>query len=541
MVKKIFIVLCLLCIILPTNAYFWSASSTDLYRNIDSGLYNLEDKMLWYELNWWDSKTGIIKEINKLAQYNDIQVCLDESINISKEKFIEITQWEKLEDLSKYLSKECYDDKNKTYPNNVLKNYIYLFQKYLSDSRFLVEQKTKKINSISSIWLFSDWISENSWFDLITDIEEIDKIIFSENTEYRPSWENEDIWDFMDFLDNYNNSDLLDDYEEENDDTDNIDVDDSSDDNLTNDSLSYYQNDLSNSSSNYVCSNNLKNSWLNTKSLLNVLNILNKKSTNSPKSTQENLSQIEDYEDWTEKYHWYYDVDDPSWDYSEVTDNSEWPCEDFFCINIEFIMYNHWLFWWSEESMSIESIIKRSNQHLSKFVSSSLIPAKMSTNLFELWLQHLDLTEIFHMWVQISKKPIPLLNIKSEDEDDETQFSSKHILERYYKENWLDYNKRNSIVLFESINQDKQNSNNAIWLPNETVIKNFKEYNLYKVENNNSNILNKIIEKSTSYWITQNFEEQFIELWKFSVSINDYVENLHSIITKMEKIPIDSQ
>lgn len=43
---------------------------------------------------------------------------------------------------------------------------------------------------IANVWIFSDWDIENSWFDLINDIEEIDSIIFASKEEYEWSYDN---------------------------------------------------------------------------------------------------------------------------------------------------------------------------------------------------------------------------------------------------------------------------------------------------------------------------------------------------------------
>lgn len=545
MKKSISLIICFFSIFSTTNALFWSSNSTDLYKNIDSGLYDLENKMLGFELKWWEKKTWILKEINRLAWRNELPECLDEWNEISTSNFIKITEEENVSELTQYFSESCYNIKDEKYLLDITTSYMYLFKKYLKENKNIANEKTKKINNVSSIWLYGDWIIENSWFDLITDIEDIDKIIFSEVTEYE--WgENEDITDFLNSLveswynENISPNDYYyDDGYFEDDSTENISINNNSVENNNNYTVNNNITKTKNNS-NYICSNNEEDSWLNAQSIISLLKSLKGeqndnnsninswtwKETDFPKNNGGYLDDIE--------------TENPESDYSKVTDNSEWPCETFFCIDIEFIMYTHNLFWWWEESMSIEYLIKRSNEHLSKFAWTSLIPAKMSTNQFELWLENLDLPSIFHLWIQISTKPIPILNIERWWKDDQTELASKNLFEKYYKENWLDYKKRNSLVLFESVEQDKQNINNSIWLPNERIIYNSDEYSTYKYENNSSYVLNKIIEKNASYWITQNFETQFTELNKFTTWINYYIENLHSIISEMEKIPIDS-
>ena len=49
------------------------------------------------------------------------------------------------------------------------------------------KEKAKKINTISRIWIYSDGNIENSPFDLIKDLQDIDQIIFSSKINYE--WE----------------------------------------------------------------------------------------------------------------------------------------------------------------------------------------------------------------------------------------------------------------------------------------------------------------------------------------------------------------
>lgn len=508
--------------------------------------------MLGFELNWWEKNTWILEGINQLAEYNELPRCLDESKNLSVWMFIQITEEENIAELSKYFSESCYDSENQRYLTDISSYYIALFKEYLNENKNIADKKINKITKVSSIWLYSDWILENSGFDLITDIEDIDKIIFADVSEYE--WErNEDLEEFIDDLvdwvdfwypDYYNSDEFFSENDYSNNNYPKIDyLKDSYP-----EKISFSDNNSPNNykiNSNYVCLDNEENSWLNSENILSLLNNIEKDlnlgENNYPDTNQtwsKDWNPLNWSKTWKQAWEWV-DFDQIESDYEKITDNSQWPCSNFFCIDIEMIMYDHKLFW-SGEDITIEYLIKRSNEHLSKFASTSLIPAKMTTNQFELWLQNLDLPSIFHLWFQISKKPIPILNIEEESYEDNTEYSSKNLLEKYYKENWLNYQRRNSIVLLENIEQDKQNINNSIWLSVNKVIKNYNEYIEYKSVNNNSSILNKIIEKKATYWITQNFEEQYNELEKFTLWINDYIENLRSIIKWLEKIPIDS-
>lgn len=550
MKKSIIFIICFFSIFSRTNAFFWEPSSLDLYKNIDEWIYELEEKMLWFELNWWERNTWILKEINTLAIYNELPECLDESKEISIWEFKKITTEENIYELTKYFSESCYSAQDEKYSSEMTNAYMLLFKKYLIESIIIAENKTNKIHQISNIWLYSDGSVENSWFDLIKDIEDIDNIIFSKVTEYE--WEkNENLDGFIDMMSEYVDEDTwnnkkklfpVNNYSYIN--------NPFSDTNTTynpigNDTLTYDSPIILNTTSNYICLDNKEKSWLNDESITNLFDnieepIIPNINSDLRKNNSDNIWNLDSdnpfWVDFVGLNSIWFEIETPESDYVKVIDNSDWPCDDFYCISIDFITYNSSIFWL--ENMTIEYLIKRSNNHLSKFASTSLIPAKMSSNQFELWLESLDLPNIFHLGIQILKKPIPILNIEKQWQRDQTEFASKNLLEKYYKANWLDYKRRNSLVMLESTEQDKQNINNSVWLTIDWIISNSSGYYKYKADNNSSKTLNKIIEKKVSYWITENFEEQFTELDKFTSWIKDYTENLKTIIGKLEEIPI---
>jgi len=78
---------------------------------------------------------------------------------------------------------------------------------------------------------------------------------------------------------------------------------------------------------------------------------------------------------------------------------------------------------------SIQSIVEKSNEHLKKFVNTSLIQSKMTTNNFELPLRDLKLSEIFSFGMVITKKTPPILNLEKNEEKsaDENPLSAKNI------------------------------------------------------------------------------------------------------------------
>jgi len=549
MKKILLLIIALLSITSTSNASFWSISSLDLYKNIDQWIDSLQDKMTTFELEWWQEQKWILVEINKLAVINESIACLDESKEISVEEFKKIVNEENISELMKYINDECaikyfvdlwlgYDDlKDGNYKIATLIKYIELFKLYKANAEAKSEIKTEQIYKISQVWLYADWNIENSWFDLITDIEEIDKIIFADVIDYE--WEQIDSVDEVlnDFFEPLNNkineltepSPLIDNENPE----DNTPID-----YIPTNKVNDWEN-IINTDNSYVCPNDLNNSWLSNQALNWLLNnIENNINWNWELNTNQNnnivlswSNNINNTDDWL--------YQNPNWAYEKVTDNSEWPCETFFCITIDFTTYEHSLFWWWE-NITIEYLLNRSNKHLSKAAATSLIPAKMWTNEFELWLKDLNLPDVFHLSFQISTKPIPILNIEKQWKEDETELSAKSLLEEYYKINWLDYKKRNNLDALEKLEQDKQNINNASWLSIDELLKKQKENDsIVRERQKKADIIRKTIDSKVSYWVMSTFEEQFTELDKFTLSINDYILNLNSLIKQLRKIPIE--
>lgn len=546
MKKLLILIISLLSITSVSNASFWDASSLDLYKNIDSWINNLQGKMMDFELKWWQKSKWILNGINKIAKNTDVKICLDESKNITIDKFNKIVNDNSginTSEIIKLFNEDCSKDKKTT--AKLANTYSDLFKIYYQTALSKSNEDSDQIYKLSQIWIYSDWNLEDSWFDLINDIQEIDKIIFADVVDYQ----GEEVDSIDNTLNNFFKplnkkidkltapSALISTKDKEN--TKNkkntpIQVSPI----ITNNN----PDNTIKTNNTYICANNLDTSWLSNNALKWLLdNIKNNLDWNNMNNnTTWNTVSWNNNSSW-DTVSWNDNSDDNNlnWNYEKVTDNSEWPCENFFCIMIDFTTYEYNLFWWWE-NITIEYLLNRSNKHLAKYAATSLIPAKMWTNEFELWLKDLNLPDIFHLGFQISTKPIPILDIEKQWKKDETEFSAKNMLKQYYKLNWLNYDRRNDLDALARLDANKQNVNNAAWLSIKKVLEKQKENDSIEKERlKKTNTLRKTIEKRVSYWITSTFEEQFTELDKFTVWINNYVLNLKSLINKLDEKPID--
>lgn len=525
-----------------SNADFWSLSSLDLYKNIDAWINWLVIQMTNYELEWWNEKKWILNWINKLAKKNWIEECLDESKKISVDKFNKIISnesWVNTSEIIKLFKPDC---NNGNVSIKLINQYSDLFTLYSDIKTSTAKDKSEKIYKLSQIWIYSDWNEENSWFDLIKDIEEIDKIIFANVIDYE--------WEQIDSIDKTLNAffEPLNKKVDELTTPKNFDTTDKADQTNNIDNTIYSpknqetdKDKIINTTSNYICPPKNKNdNWLSYDALQWLLNNINTYinwwiNNNIWNTDLDNNNQVNNWNNNSDSDK----KNKNNWAYQKVTDNSIWPCDNFFCIMIDFVTYEHSLFWgW--EDITIEYLLNRSNKHLSKFAATSLIPAKMWTNNFELWLKDLNLPDIFHLSFQVSTKPIPILNIEKQWKTDNSEFWVKNMLEQYYEAYWLDYKRRNNLDAFVKFEADKQWTNNSVWLAYKNFLNKQKENDNIANENKKRLLtLQKAIESKVSYWTIWTFEEQFTELDKFTVWIINYSNTLDWLIKQLNKVPID--
>ena len=200
--KKIIIfIICLISFSSWTKAFLWEDLWSNLYNNIDKWFTEMELKQYEYELSWqWK---WIRENINKILKLEWFWWCIDKELDVSLVE--EITFWW-IKNLHNIISDECKNE-NGSVSISTLNGIQNIIKKSYEISKYKASEKTKQINNISRIWIYSDWSIENSPFDLITDLQNINKIIFTKKIVYK--WEeyssNDDL--FEDLINNDPNSD----------------------------------------------------------------------------------------------------------------------------------------------------------------------------------------------------------------------------------------------------------------------------------------------------------------------------------------------
>lgn len=530
---KIFFILCFFSLNFNTQAFFGESEDYDLYKNLEKNYNSLQSWAYNYELTGKHSsiKDKLNSLINQRSQIDQkwFKDCFEQDLAPSH---IEAIAHGDISILYKKIWDNCKDSSGNIQAQTI--SYIQtIIENYYIESQVEATEKIELIWDISSLGIYADGSLENSSFDLIEDLERINDIIFASKFEY--SWvENDNYKDiFNDILDTkksqvaqeVNDPKILEEL-------------------LTWEKAyssdvwgSYIEEILSHTQNTNACFD--PSSWDHGIDLAFAqwwITLIDDKSLNKElyddlvsqnESNWNTSSGAATTEIW--------------WNYESVNDNSQWPCDSFYCITVNFKTYNHQLLgWW--DNITIEYLIDRSNQHLRRFANASLIPAKMTTNNFELGLTNLDLSELFHMWFQIQTKPVPILKVnKSQDENSpKDKHSTQALLEKYYKAYWLDYQRRNDLDIFTKKQQELSSliqSSNVLY---SEATQRIQELENYKNEKNiEIDLLKKDIWQKYNYTSLNSFQEQLIEIRNFTKSIEDYSHTLNDLIVAMQKIKSD--
>ena len=548
-----------------SHAFLGEEMWLNLYNTIDEWLEQIDEQNFVFELSWADE--SIKKKINLLIEQhyaledkdNPVTDCI--AWDLAPSHVIDIAFWN-LKTLSEKLWDNCKTDEN-TISIKTLDTVQKIIKKHYDDTKKIADEKSIQIQKIWSVGLYTDGILENSSFDLIDDIEKIDAIIFTQEIEYNwqeyeninKIFENKQKEKQEEINNNITDPAVI---SENNWEAIATEIENSINipwDNPSNSELNILpgfniNNSYFWSSSNYVCVDDKSDHWFDTSLIDQIINPELGEDSQDP--------SIGNWNTWGSS--WWNDEDNNNWSgsnngntpwwnskiatnisgwYQKVNDNAMWPCSNFFCITVDFVVYQHQLLgWWT--TISIEYLIDRSNQHLRKFANASLAPAKMTTQNFELWLKDLNLSEMFHMSFQVSTKPVPILNVNKNDRKDSNEDSSETLLEKYYKANDLDYQRRNDITLFLDTEKEYKTLLNSVGLDTNIVTERYRELAEYKeLMSAKSELISNNIYKKVTYETLWDFWDQFTELNNFTTSIRDYTQNLSDIVVAMTKIPID--
>ncbi len=551
---------------ISTHWFLWEDLWLNLYESIDEGFEELEIKQYQYELSgqwqaWWDR----IKEyVNSILAQNSIE-CEIESI--SDINLIADATEEQLQAVFALCNTSA--DKTKM-TTTELSNIIREIWRVRTSLETRAEEKSKQIYEIARIWLYSDGVTENSPFDIITDIEEIDRVIFSEELLY--IWEDYGTLDF---------SDDLDDYIAGNDRIENAAYNREDEDREVNDSEESSNLEWSNNTTGetpdiskiieavdengdpiiatedghlYACYKDKDGSGLSENNLNWLTNNIYTSGSDIETLTTRfarNPWSLWDRDNRTRGRLWVpiesRDLEakarfGPEGQHARVYDNFD--CDSFFCITVWFVTKSQNLLWWWGQTVSVKSVLEKVDEHLDHISSTSLVQAKMTTNNFENNLLIKDLSSMLRgFWLQIQTKAPPILNIDNSESEEKNgllwwRYKSTNMLRAYYKNLGLDYDRANDLAIYSDEIAESEIIQRSWELPLLSVTDRMDVYNNYKNKLKEENeILSASIENHIIQEDLWDFYDQFIELERFALSIEDFAIGVDGVVEKMLEIP----
>ncbi len=508
------------------SAFLGEDLGLELYKNIDEWLATLEQKQYEYEIEWqWETS------IEDFAKANGLNCNISSASDIDKLAGIWISNY------VAYVVWKCGGEDGVTpivFAENIKNKAIEFRNSY----RERASDKAKRTYEIARIWLYSDGNLENSPFDLMYDIVEIDKIIFGEELKYEwVEYENAD-----DTLDSFLEEDKGYLYEDDN--KDSVNDSDNSWDNGTNtgntvDNPLVLVPDIEDNK--YICLPKEEPSGLSDDAIKDIINDI--EGTSGTWSYVPNpYSWI--YPDWVvtngASWGWPFPGVWPDWSYQDVRDS--WKCGNFFCIIIEFQKSNYGLAGW--ETMSIKKILTKAAKHLEKPANASLTQRKQTINNFELGSIIKNLPDMLRGFgIEVQSKPIPILDLESENEkilgDDTDEIET--MLARYYKNLGLDYERRNDLHNFWNVAEESKIFQTAAGMPITYPEMRYNELTSFQAAlRENNRLLARNVDNQILTDDMRDFVDQFSELEKFVDAMEDFVKSIKGVVSEMGKIPTRS-
>lgn len=248
---------------------------------------------------------------------------------------------------------------------------------------------------------------------------------------------------------------------------------------------------------------------------------------------------------WMSQSNWWVTAETWTWVY--VPFSEEFPCspDDVFCVLVKMKMYTQNMIWeYKSDKLwtSLSAIVSTYNENFRDWAYSRLAQKKMTINNFEFGYP-LDLADIFSNSLLIYYQPMPLYNVRREEEWKTTSFpkdlvEKDRIIKNSFDAYWLDYYNPNNLALAEKELYKKTNLWNS---SSGKISKTWKQdYKAKDLLDNQQNELIKIelqIEKMMS---EQNdftdFNTSFVQMkWIFDW-MKSFAKNLRAIANRMKQI-----
>ncbi len=533
-VRALLVILCSLLFPLTSSAFLGEDLWIDLYTKVDEWFYALKQKQYENEITG-QGKTTVDQIVGPILA--------DRWLNCEIKTTAEIEEllWNTGEKQVEKILDVCWYAGEKA-PTQVVEEVVQGLSYVKNTFSARADEKTNTIYDVARIGLYNDGNLENSPFDLIHDLQEIDKIIFTQEIEYE-GVENDQSSDAAvdaHMENGWNTEDDASETPEDNTDE----WEDDTDGETSSWSVSLPEGIDTWITHSYMCPpDNTSGLW--TDDVKDILDDIENPGGYTPYVSEWTYPGGIPWSGWGFIWDGPTASVPPSGTYNTITD--EWGCspKDFFCIIIEFENSNYGLT--GGESMSIEKILAKAAEHLEKPANASLTQRKMTTNNFEIWSMIKNLPDMLRGFgIEVQSKPIPILDEiewSSPDEDAPKSEVEKKLI-RYYKNIGLDYKRRNDLSNFGAISRTHSSQleqkvlNTAAYMPIEYGEQRLNELSKFQAKlSENNRIISQGTDKQIMYDDMKKFNTQFTELERFVAGIEDFVEALWWHVKRLKKIP----
>lgn len=515
-----------------THAFLWEDLWLDLYKKVDEGFYSLKEKQYEYELTD-QGRTTVNNAIKPILADRGIEC----DINSSQE--IENLLWNNGGDVVANILDACGYE-NAAAPTRLTEEVQNALAYTKNSYSQRAQKKTDATYDIARIGLYNDGDLENSPFDIIHDLKEIDKIIFTQEIDYEGvPYDTSSDSELDKHLEEWRSNDT---HDEDNSDDESIDDEESKgweEDKVVEDLL---MSPITNH--NFVCIPK-DNSGIDSDDLEDIIDDIENPGWYTPVVNIWEYPDVDDFQ-WNGPLWWYYEIPPLSGTYNTITDS--WGCDpwDFFCIIISFENSNYGLTGW--ETLSIEKILAKAAWHLEKPANASLTQHKMQTNNFEIWANIKNLPDMLRgFWLEVQTKPIPILETERTEEANDILWEVSETEKRlmsYYKNLWLDYKRRNDLGSFRWISGKSHSElerkivETSAGMPinySEERKNELKRFQTALAENNR--ILSESTGKEIAYNDMKKIAEQFTEIERFVHAIEDFTVWFWDHVKRLSEIP----
>lgn len=511
------------------SALIWEDLWLDIYKALDEGVKNLEQTQYEYELSGqWEG--SVFETVNQILEREWLEC------NVYSADDIETLLWNDWGNAIEAITSACawWESRVSIQFSEKVQNAFREIRRVFTQR---AERKAEMTYRVARIGLYADGNTENSPFDLVMDLQEIDRIIFWEEIDYE--WITPvDNQSFQDFINKVINNPIEEDMASEEDvwweGEENISSEEDLGETMTETDVALIPEHL------YTCP--VPNTtWLDDEEYEALVGSLN------PEWTWSYIPIINTFlypewirDDWGD-WKWPLSSEGPSGSFSSA--KAPWACNEFFCIIIEFETTEYGLIGW--ETRSIMKILSKVAEHCEKPANASLTQRKQTTNNFELGSIIRDLPGMLRwLGIEVSTKSIPILEETEQDEDptrEEIRQEVENMLRERFRWIWLDYERQNDIDIADRSAIVQKIFQTSWGMPlsyPEQRLNDFRSYDqaFTRASLQTQSDTTQITSQQQLEW----FVNHFNELERFTFSLSDFIEQFSWVITTLENIPTRS-